>query len=390
MGIPNIKDLIMYVNKALHGNAWNTNRQKVINWLTDGKTNIVVKNITVASGGAIENNGSLTQNGDLTVTGNLEVGNIKANGRIEGDGSGLYNLQTQGVQAFTPFCVNSGNVDSSGNADIIKATSVNEGGVTTKIIVEFKVGNLGGDEFPNIRATTAEGSTFLLEQLGQNELAVEGSFYYFIGQNQTAVTRLKDINIYRQPSAPVAPLTVNVNDVWLDTSTENLVSYKYSEAGIWEKWDYVPLGKVVVPNTIGSAEIEATVTTFEYNSNTYNLTNTYNNRLNIATALAPDMSTETSVASGVQYTQRPILIKVTTSGQNDRYVALSILVGETDSTVNKEIWKCNWNGAAIVMTNWLIIPAKTYYSLSGDISVVSSVLKYEIMGYSTDYYKKLN
>lgn len=301
MGIPNIKDLIMYVNKALDGNAWNTNWQKVINWLTDGKTNIVVKNITVASGGAIENNGSLTQNGDLTVTGNLEVGNIKANGKIEGDGSGLYNLQTQGVQSFTPFCVNSGNVNSSGNADIVKATSVNEGGVTTKIIVEFKVGNLGGDEFPNIRATTAEGSTFLLEQLGQNELAVEGTFYYFIGQNQTAVTRLKDINIYRQPSAPVAPLTVNVNDVWLDTSTENLVSYKYSEAGIWEKWDYVPLGKVVVPNTIGSAEIEATVTTFPYNQNGYSV-NTVNG------ICFPDYSAGISISNNWTATDNGLIV----------------------------------------------------------------------------------
>ena len=297
----NIKDFVLYVNKKLTGNDWNTNWQKIVNFLSSGTSEINVKNITIASGGQIVNNGSLTQNGNLTVDGKLEVTqDLNVGGVISGDGSKLYNLQTQGVQAFTPFSINSGNV-TSGNGDLISVTSVNEGGVTTKIIVKFKVGTVDGTEYPEIRATTAEGSTFILDQLNENELAVEGTFYYFIGQNQTAPTRLKDINIYRQPTAPTAPLVLNVNDVWLDTSKENLVSYKYSEAGIWEKWDYVPLGKVVVPNTIGSAEIEATVTTFPYNQNGYTV-NTVNG------VCFPDYSAGISITNGWTATDNGLVV----------------------------------------------------------------------------------
>ena len=136
--LPTIKELIMYANKALDGIAWNTNLQKIVNWLTSGKYQIKVKNLEISQGGGITNNGSLTQNGDLTVTGDLEVGSLKANGIIEGDGSKLYNLQTQGVQAFTPFTVNSGNLNN-GNADLIQANAVTEGGVITKFTIDFLV-----------------------------------------------------------------------------------------------------------------------------------------------------------------------------------------------------------------------------------------------------------
>jgi hypothetical protein len=255
----------MYVNKALDGIAWNTNWQKIVNWLTSGKYNIKVKNLEISQGGGITNNGSLTQNGDLTVTGDLEVGSLKANGIIEGDGSKLYNLQTQGVQSFTPFTVNSGNLNN-GNADLIQANAVTEGGVITKFTIDFLV----SEEYGSIRATTADGDTFELAHLLSDELAANNTFYYFIGRGQTAPVRLTDITIFRQNTTPSG----SINDVWLDTSTENLVCKKLSEAGIWEKWDYVPLGKVVIAD-IGTKSATATVTTFPYNQNGYSV-NTVN------------------------------------------------------------------------------------------------------------------
>lgn len=265
MAKPNIKDLVMYVNKKITGNDWNTNWQKIINWFTDGKADIKVKSIELSSNGGIVNNGSLTQNGNLTVDGNVEANDIKANGKIEGDGSGLYNLVTQGVQAFTPFCVNDGHKDSvSGNGDLISATAITEGGDIVKFDIAFKVDT--GTTYGKIRATTAEGSTFMLEQLNGDELAANGTFYYFISQGQTAITRLANITIHRQPTQP--PSTIN--DVWLDTSSENLVVKKCNDNGIYEKWDYVPLGKVTVAN-IGSASATATVETFAFNANGYDV-----------------------------------------------------------------------------------------------------------------------
>lgn len=289
--LPTIKELIMYANKALDGIAWNTNWQKIVNWLTSGKYNIKVKNLEISQGGGINNQGSFTQNGDLTVTGDLEVGSLKANGIIEGDGSKLYNLQTQGVQAFTPFTVNSGNLNN-GNADLIQANAVTEGGVITKFTIDFLV----SEEYGSIRATTADGDTFELDHLLSDELAANNTFYYFIGRGQTAPVRLTDITIFRQNTTPSG----SINDVWLDTSTENLVCKKLSEAGIWEKWDYVPLGKVVIAD-IGTNSATATVTTFPYNQNGYAV-NTVNG------VCFPDYSAGISITNGWTATDNGLIV----------------------------------------------------------------------------------
>ena len=261
MALPNIKDLVMYVNKALSGQEWNSNWQKIINWLTDGKTDIKVKSIELSSSGGIVNNGSLTQSGNLSVDGNLEV-----SGTISGDGSNLYNLKTQGVQAFTPFCVNNGYKDlSTGKGDLIVATPVTESTNIVRFDITFKVDS--GTTYGKLKATTAAGTPVELDQLVYNSaLAANGSFNFFIGSGQVAVAYKN--TIYRQPFAPTS--TVNTNDVWLDTSGENLVSYKYTEEGTWEKWDFLPIGKVVVAN-IGTDHATATVTTFLYNNNGYNV-----------------------------------------------------------------------------------------------------------------------
>ena len=253
--------------------------------------NIKVKNLEISQGGGINNQGSFTQNGDLTVTGDLEVGSLKANGIIEGDGSKLYNLQTQGVQAFTPFTVNSGNLNN-GNADLIQANAVTEGGVITKFTIDFLV----SEEYGSIRATTADGDTFELDHLLSDELAANNTFYYFIGRGQTAPVRLTDITIFRQNTTPSG----SINDVWLDTSTENLICKKLSEAGIWEKWDYVPLGKVVIAD-IGTNSATATVTTFPYNQNGYTV-NTVNG------VCFPDYSAGISISNGWTATDNGLIV----------------------------------------------------------------------------------
>ena len=264
--IPSIKDLAMYVNKKLTELDWNNNFQKIVNWLTAGNTDVKFKSVEISQDGGIINNGSLTQNGNLTVDGDLQVTqDINCDGKITGDGSGLYNLISQGVQAFTPFCVNNGHKNSvTGNGDLISATPVSEGGDIVRFDIDFKVDD--GTSLGKLKATTANGSTFVLEQLNSDTLAANGTFYYFIGQGQTATIRLAGITIYRQPIQPAS----TINDVWLDTSGEELISYKCNDNGIWERWDYIPIGKVVVAN-IGTASATATVTTFIYNWNGYNV-----------------------------------------------------------------------------------------------------------------------
>lgn len=262
MGLPTISDLVLYVNKALTGNDWNTNWRKVINWLTDGKTEIKVKALEIAEGGELINNGSIQQTGDFDIGGNLTVGgNITTDGTITGDGSGLYNVTAASKFPYTTFCVNSGKV-TDGAGDIIKATAVTSGGVITGYTVTFDI----GDGNPNLEATAASGEHFTLTSLNSDTLASSGTFYYFVKKGESSATKLTNITIYRQPTTPAATVE---NNIWLDTSCEKLVCKKYSSGGQWEEWDYVPVGEVVVD--LASNPATATVTTYAFNQNKYNL-----------------------------------------------------------------------------------------------------------------------
>ena len=258
MALPNLTDLVLYVNKKLTGADWNTNWQKIVNWFTSGKTDIKVKSIELAQDGGIINNGSLTQSGDLTVDGNIAAtGNLNVDGVISGDGSGLTGVVSAAQVSYTPFCVNSGFVNSNGNAGLFHYTA----GVSTSI--EFNVGD--GTTYPPITFTTAKGKTTTLEAINSYDLSQtdNGTYLVYLTENATAVT-LSDngASIYRQPAPPTSP---SATDIWLDTSKEGLTSY-IRESGTWVEANIVVLGKVTVNNyKVQSA------TTYLFNWNGYNI-----------------------------------------------------------------------------------------------------------------------
>ena len=258
MALPNLTDLVLYVNKKLTGADWNTNWQKIVNWFTSGKTDIKVKSIELAQDGGIINNGSLTQSGDLTVDGNIAAtGNLNVDGVISGDGSGLTGVVSAAQVAYTPFCVNSGFVNSNGNAGLFHYTA----GDSTAI--EFNVGD--GTTYPPITFTNAKGKTTTLNSINSYDLSQTdpGTYLVYLTENATAVT-LSDngAKIYRQPTAPVSP---QGTDIWLDTSKEGLTSY-IRESGTWVEANIVVLGSVTVNNyKIQSAK------SYPYNQNGYNI-----------------------------------------------------------------------------------------------------------------------
>lgn len=258
MAIPNIKNFILYENKALDSKAWNTNWQKVVNLFTSGQADVKFKSVEISQDGGLVNNGSFTQNGNLTVVGNAEItGNLQVNGILSGDGSGLTGVVSSAQISYTPFCVNSGNVDLNGIGDLFNYSS----GVSTSI--QFKVGD--GTTYKPITFTNAKGKTTTLNAINSYDLSQtdNGTYIVYITENATAVTLTdKDAKIYRQPSAPSNP---SGTDIWFDTSSEGLKSY-IRQSGTWVDANIVPLGTVTVANhQINSA------TTFIYNWNGYNV-----------------------------------------------------------------------------------------------------------------------
>lgn len=266
MAIPKLSDLVLYVNKKLTGNDWNTNFQKIINWFTDGKTEIKVKSVEISSDGGLINNGSTQQSGNVDVDGNITAsGNITAGGVISGDGSGLYNLESAKMFPYVPWCVNSGNKDDEGNGDLISATSIVNDNVIIGYTIAFKVDN--DTVYGKIGATTASGEHFFISSLQNDTIsALNTETFYFLKKGELFTTKLENIKIFRQKIAPTGADAVN-NNIWLDTSSEVLVCKKYKD-GVWEEWDYVPLGKVV---TAASLDTEPTITTFVFNQNEYNV-----------------------------------------------------------------------------------------------------------------------
>ena len=253
MAIPKISDLVLYVNKAIRGVDWNTNWQKVINWLTGGETDINVNSVTTNS---VTNSGTLTSNG-LDVNGNADIsGNLVVGGVISGDGSGLTNIRSTSTIAYTPFCVNNGYVDRIENSATYGKEILMEKKTGYNNLVEFRV---------PIMATTSDGLTFDLEQLDDLNVDnyTDGTYIVCIKKNQQRV-ELK-MGVYRQRLAPTDNSVPN-NTLWLDTSTENIQCYEKLN-NVWTtKYDGVPIGEVVV----SGGEVSS-VKTYHYNWNGYNI-----------------------------------------------------------------------------------------------------------------------
>jgi len=79
MATPSINDLLRYVNKKITGTYWNTNFQKIVNWFSDGNTDINIKSANITN--------DLNVGGDIDTTGSITAGN-----KFYGDGSSLTGL----------------------------------------------------------------------------------------------------------------------------------------------------------------------------------------------------------------------------------------------------------------------------------------------------------
>lgn len=255
MALPKFTDLVLYVSKAITGADWNTNWQKLVTWLTSGTTDIKVGNVEASS---MTNNGALNCD-SLNVTNPMATseisGNLNVGGVISGDGSGLTGIVSTSTIAWTPFTVNKGYLDNSGN-EILMQRKLN-GGVYTLVTFENNI----TENFP-LTATTSDGITFTLEQIDDLDCSnqQDGTFTICVKKGQIKA-EIKE-SVYRQR---VAPTSVPENTLWLDTSVENIQCYERKN-NAWVKYDGVPIGEIVV-----SGSVVTTVSTYHYNWNGYNI-----------------------------------------------------------------------------------------------------------------------
>ena len=241
---PKFSDLITYINKALTGNDWNTNWQKIVNWLTLGTYDLKVNKIETNE---IENSGTFTQNGNL-IADNVQADTVTANSFV-GDGSQLTNIKAEIGFPYTPFCVNSA-----------KANFVIDD--TTKITFDVS------EENPLI-VTTAKGKVIKITSINDYDVSEQGNgtYYVFVDEETNGGTvYLKTGTIWRQNTAP-SMLESQPADLWLDVSCEPYIC-RERETNNWyiAEYDKVPIAKVVISNgAIDSLE------TLKFNDNGVNL-----------------------------------------------------------------------------------------------------------------------
>ena len=224
MAFPKITDLVTYINKKLTGNDWNTNWQKIVNWLTLGTYDLKVNKIETNE---IENSGTFTQNGNL-IADNIQADVVTANSFV-GDGSQLTNIKAEIGFPYTPFCVN------SAMSNFIDITD------TSKLVFNVDDGTLSKP----LIVTTANGKQITITSINDYDVSgLNGTYYIFADEETNGGTvYLKACDIYRQNVAP----TGNNGDIWLDISNEPYICReKVSSNWYGEEYNKVPLAKVVI------------------------------------------------------------------------------------------------------------------------------------------------
>lgn len=237
MALPSIADLKMWVSTLLTKDDWNYNFSKLVSWLADGTSDIVVNSIKSENG--LDLDGSQISNIGTATEGSQAVNLDQA----------LTILNR--TSYYYPFSVASGKVDNDGNADFLQKDSdtqvtVLAGNVNPDLVVIQSDGTVESVTSNTVLTVPATDGTYhIIKEKGQSISITSGS--------STKVTIDKKL-----------PSSQNTGDYFLDNSTVPFKGYKYGLSG-WEEQEFCYLGYVTVSSGT------ATVTTFPYNDNYYNV-----------------------------------------------------------------------------------------------------------------------
>lgn len=120
-------------------------------------------------------------------------------------------MYMEDVTNTLPYTFNSGNVDSSGNADLIAYSGAD---------VTYKVGST----YPNLTGTLANSQQFEVESITADDVSAlaDGSYVKYIGSDDTTDLLKNKITV-----AKVEPSTPSDNDVWINNAISPLSVKKY-------------------------------------------------------------------------------------------------------------------------------------------------------------------
>ena len=200
MALPSIADLKMWVSTLLTKDDWNYNFSKLVSWLADGTSDIVVNSIKSENG--LDLDGSQISNIGTATEGSQAVNLDQA----------LTILNR--TSYYYPFSVASGKVDNDGNADFLQKDSdtqvtVLAGNVNPDLVVIQSDGTVESVTSNTVLTVPATDGTYhIIKEKGQSISITSGS--------STKVTIDKKL-----------PSSQNTGDYFLDNSTVPFKIYLY-------------------------------------------------------------------------------------------------------------------------------------------------------------------
>ena len=245
MAVPIITALKMWAGTLFTKDDWDFNFSQIVSWLADGNADLVVNTIKTTNG--IDLDGAQISNLGAATSGSQAVTLDQANTLLNR------------TSYYYPFSVASGKVNSNGNAAYLQKDS------DTQVTV------LAGNVNPDLVCILTDGT---IESVTSNTVlsvpATDGT-YHIVKEKEQAVS-ITSGSSGKVTIGKAFPSSQNIGDYFCDNSVVPFKGYKYTTNG-WEETPFCYLGDVTVSSGT------ATVTTFNYNNNRYDviLTESYVN-----------------------------------------------------------------------------------------------------------------
>lgn len=189
--------------------------------------------------------------GVMSISTSVESSSLNVNGN---SGSGALNAASAGgVSVFNGY-------GKGGDADLSASYYGSAGFLSLTFSGQTYINYKIGGSYPALQITDLLGEQFVVNGLNSDDsqYLTDGTYHKFVGADGSS--ELIKNTIYRQALSPAA----NAGDVWINTALEPFSVLKYNGSS-WESYDKIPLGEIIVSNSVVSS-----FKTFPYNQNGYN------------------------------------------------------------------------------------------------------------------------